>query len=258
MSSDVTVLIITFNEAPNIGRCLERLTWASRVLVLDSFSPDETVSIALRFPNVEVLSRKFESFADQCNFGLSHITTAWVLSIDCDYMLSESFFQEALSLVKSGYQAGWHARFRYCIHGRPLRSTLYPTRCVLYRREAAFYENEGHGHRIRISGSVGLMESMIDHDDRKPLSRWFSSQLRYAEVEAAHLMASESSLLPVQDRLRKMIVLAPPLTLIYCLLYKGLVLDGWRGWYYTWQRVLAEIILALCLLELKFGKVPER
>ena len=53
----------------------------------------------------------------------------------------------------------------------------------------------------------------------------------------------------MQDRIRKLIFIAPPLVLVYTLLYKGLFLDGWRGWYYALQRLLAEMLLALRLLE---------
>ena len=73
MPSQITPLILTFNEAPNIERTLARLTWAARIVVVDSFSTDETQAICQRFPQVDFIPRTFESFAAQCNFGLSQI-----------------------------------------------------------------------------------------------------------------------------------------------------------------------------------------
>ncbi len=252
--NDITPLVLTFNEAPNLARCLERLRWAKRVLVLDSFSTDETLAIARRFPNVEVMQRAFDSFASQCNFGLTQITTPWVLSLDCDYVLGEGFEQEALALVQTPQHAGWRAAFRYCIHGRALSGTLYPPRCVLYRRDLACYADEGHGHRVRLQGSVGHMTSRIDHDDRKPLGRWFASQLKYAEQEAAYLLQTPDSTLSRIDRLRRRGWLLPVLAPLYCLGVKGLWRDGLAGWHYTLQRWLAECLIALALAERKLNR----
>src|SRR2546422_6659809 len=91
---EISVLILTYNEAPNIGRMLDRLHWAHRIVVVDSFSTDETVEIAKGFSNVHVIQRRFDSFAGQCNFGLEQIQSAWVLSLDADYILSEQLLTE--------------------------------------------------------------------------------------------------------------------------------------------------------------------
>jgi hypothetical protein len=91
-------------------------------------------------------------------------------------------------LLPAAQQTGFRARFIYRIYGRPLRGTLYPPRAVLYRVADARYENEGHGHRIRLAGTVSDLKGVIYHDDRKPLERWLRSQAKYASQEAAHLL----------------------------------------------------------------------
>ena len=60
MLEQITPLILTFNEAPNIGRLLERLDWARRVVVVDSFSDDQTEAIARRCPSVDFVRRCFD------------------------------------------------------------------------------------------------------------------------------------------------------------------------------------------------------
>ena len=69
---DLTVLILTYDERENLARTLEAVAWAPRVLIVDSFSTDETLEIAASFPNVQIVQRAFDSFAAQCNFGLRH------------------------------------------------------------------------------------------------------------------------------------------------------------------------------------------
>src|SRR5689334_12248300 len=100
MTAEITPLVITYNEAANVPRCLERLRWARRILVLDSGSTDETLALTRRFPNVDVIQRPFDTFAGQCNYGLSQIDTTWVLSLDCDYVLGEGFEHEAKALIR--------------------------------------------------------------------------------------------------------------------------------------------------------------
>ena len=251
----VTPLIITFNEIENIARTLGKLGWAQRIVVIDSGSTDGTLDVLAKDPRIEVVHRPFDSFAEQCNFGLKQIRTGWVLSMDADYELGDGFAAELEGLQPGPDQAGYRAAFVYRIHGRPLRGTLYPPRAVLYRVQGARYENEGHGHRIRLGGTVSDLRSTIFHDDRKPLSRWLGSQLKYAAREAAHLLSAPRENLSRLDRLRLMGWPAPILVLGYVLFVKCAVLDGRAGWFYAWQRLLAEVLLALELLDRRLSGV---
>ena len=248
---ELTVLVLTYNEVPNIGRTLDKLRWAPHVLVLDSFSTDDTVAIAKQFPNVEVRQRRFDSFARQCNFGLDQIRTEWVLSLDADYVLSDALIAEIARLNPSGEVCGYTAHFQYCIFGRPLNASLYPARTVLYRRHSARYQDDGHGHRVVVGGPTQLLNGWIDHDDRKSLDRWMGEQVRYSAAEAKKLLTALPDTWNFADHLRSWILPAPFIVFFYTLFVKGLILDGWRGWYYVMQRTLAEILLSVRLIESK-------
>src|SRR5262245_3676035 len=189
MIDNITPLVITYNEEANIGRTFNRITWARRIVVIDSGSTDGTLEIMHAYPQVEIIQRPFDDFAAQCNFGLAQVKTMWVLSLDADYELSDEFVNELYRLRPDAATAAYQEQFVYRIHGQPLRGTLYPPRTVLYRKDQAAYRNEGHGHRVSLSGKVVPLAGLIFHDDRKPLSRWFASQQRYAYQEADHLLA---------------------------------------------------------------------
>lgn len=249
LQDDITPLLITFNEIPNIARTLDRLTWAKRIVVVDSGSTDGTLEFLARDPRIEVHHRPFDSFAEQCNFGLSLVRTEWVLSLDADYELSAELTAGLATLQPAAGDAGFRARFIYRIHGRPLRGTLYPPRTVLYRVRGARYENEGHGHRVRVAGKVSALAGVIFHDDRKPLARWLGSQLKYAAIEASHLLAAQPADLSSADRVRRMGWPAPFLVVAYVLFVKRALLDGRAGWFYAFQRLCAEVLLALELLD---------
>jgi glycosyltransferase involved in cell wall biosynthesis len=246
--NSVTGLIITRDEEVNIERTLAALAWVPKIIIIDSFSTDDTCQRAACCPRVKIVQREFDSFAGQCNFGLAQIETLWVLSLDADYILTPDLIEELKGLQPDEDLAGYSASFRYCVYGRPLRRTIYPPRTILYRRDRARYYDEGHGHRVRIDGRVCSLNGKINHDDRKPLSRWIRSQDRYSILEAKHLLAIPSEQLNAADRLRKRIFFAPSAVFFYLLFGKGLILDGWRGWYYVCQRTIAEMLLSLRLI----------
>jgi glycosyltransferase involved in cell wall biosynthesis len=249
MLESITPLILTYNEAPNIGRTLQRLTWANRIVVVDSYSDDETLEILKSFPQVEVYQRKFDTAANQDNYGLDRVTTEWALSLDADYYLTDELIEEIKSLKPQDSINAYWVRFKYCVFGKPLRGTLYPPRKVLYRRDKARYEDDGHTQRVRVEGQTGWLSSYVWHDDRKPLSRWLKSQDRYMLLEVEKLRQTPRERLGSADALRRSKVMAPLAVMFYCLFIQRGILDGWAGWYYTLQRTLAEILLAIRLIE---------
>ncbi len=248
--SQITPLILTFNEQDNLRRSLERLSWATQIVIVDSGSTDETISIASEFPNSTVHIRPFNNHTDQWNFGLAHVDTPWVLTLDADYICSPELASEfvALDATKDVY----YSRFRYCVFGHELRGSLYPPRAVLFKSGSRKFVPDGHTQTLDILGaSTGDLDAFILHDDHKPLSRWCSSQVKYAILEAEKLESKDAASLGWKDRIRSMMIIAPVLTFFYCLFAKRLILDGWPGIFYTMQRVFAELTLSLVLLEKK-------
>jgi glycosyltransferase involved in cell wall biosynthesis len=246
---DITPLIITFNEAANISRVLEALSWAQRVVVVDSGSTDGTRELLNANPRVEVFVRSFDSFAAQCNFGLSQVRTPWTLSLDADYVCTPSLVDEIAALSALPDQYGFRVSFKYCVAGIPLRRSLYPPRIVLYRTASAHYVADGHAHRVEVEGAVGELRGTILHDDRKPLESWLRAQDRYATQEAEKLSLSESRSLSFVDRVRRRRWIAPIAMPVYCLFVLGLLWEGLPGIHYTFQRTYAEMLLALRLFE---------
>lgn len=251
MLDQITPLILTYNEAPNIGRTLEALQWARDIVVVDSFSDDETVEIAKSFPQVRVFQRRFDSHRNQWEFGLREtgISTQWVLALDADYVVTNEAVVELQEIEPDSDAAGYRARFVYCVQGKKLHSGIYPPVTVLYRRDAASYVQDGHTQRVVVDGSVEELRTVLLHDDRKSLRHWLNSQARYAELEGEKLLTTEREALNLRDRIRLCLVVVPAAMPFYCLLVRGGVFDGWPGFYYAFQRTLAELMLSLCLIE---------
>lgn len=250
MLEEITPVILTYNEEANIARVLDALEWAEDIAIVDSFSADKTLSIIKSYPSVRTFQRNFDSHSEQWNYAIKEtgIKTDWVLALDADYVLTDKFIDEISVLESSAVQA-YSASFRYCVFGKPLRGTLYPPVTVLYRKEGASYTQDGHTQRINVPGLTSDLNEKVLHDDRKPLFSWLRAQDRYMELEAEAIYGAAFGELGFNDRIRKLVFPAPPLTFIYCLVFKLGILDGWAGFYYAIQRTVAELILSLKLIE---------
>jgi glycosyltransferase involved in cell wall biosynthesis len=251
MLEQITPIVLTFNEEPNIGRTLGQLRWAQDIVLIDSFSTDRTLEIAKTFPQVRVFQRRFDSHSAQWNYAVSEtgINTPWILALDADYIVTDEAKREIEHLNLDDCVAGYTVAFDYCVWGQPLRGTLYPPVTTLYRREKGSYFQDGHTHRLKLDGAARMLKARFLHDDRKSLSHWLSAQDRYMRLEADNISGKPWSELGIADRIRQYPLIAPFLVFAKCYLLKGGILDGRAGLYYALQRMLAEALLGLRMIE---------
>lgn len=247
----VDVLILTYNEEANLERTLAALARFPSIVVLDSGSTDTTLEIAARHPNVRVCTNPFTDFAAQRNHALRHcgLRAPWVLMLDADYVLDAALVDEIAAFTPPADVAGCRIRFRYCVHGHALSASLYPAAVILYRRENASYVQDGHAQQLRLDGRVVPLRGTASHDDRKPFSTWLAAQDRYARIECDALRDARWHELNWRDRVRRLVVIAPWLVPLYCLVIGRGLLDGRAGLFYAMQRGIAEAILSARLLE---------
>lgn len=243
--SDITPLILTFNEAPNIGRCLENLRWAKKIVVLDSGSDDETSSIVSTFPNAVLIQRPFDTHAEQWAYGVAsdEILTSWILALDADYMVSDDvrrFIEEGVGPSISGLSFP----VKYAVFGKIIRSGIYPPVVALFQRRRGCYVQDGHTQRLVVDGPVAHSPYCLVHDDRKSLDRWIKAQLAYARLEASKLLGKPKGF---RAFLRRNTPLSPLAVAIYCLVVRGGAFEGAAGWLYAFQRMIAEALICLSL-----------
>ncbi|HEX6097997.1 MAG TPA: glycosyltransferase family 2 protein [Thermoanaerobaculia bacterium] len=243
MLDQVTPVILTRDEEPNLARTLGQLAWARDVVVVDSFSTDRTPEIAQSFPNVRLFQRAFDDHATQWTFGQQQVRTPWFLALDADYFVPAAFANELASL-DPGSVRGYRASFRYAVGGKPLRASLYPPRIVLAVKAHATFWQDGHTQRISVDGDVGELREPIVHDDRKDFRSFVARQKRYMAAEAEKLRLRDPLSLGLAGRVRKLIFVAPPAVVVHALFVKGLILDGLPGLRYAWERFVAELILS--------------
>lgn len=93
MTNPVSVFIITYNEDKIIAKCLEKLSWADEIIIIDSNSNDNTIAICKSF-GAKVINNSFVNFGKQKQFALEQTKNNWVLSLDADEVLSDELIDE--------------------------------------------------------------------------------------------------------------------------------------------------------------------
>jgi glycosyltransferase involved in cell wall biosynthesis len=245
--SGVTPVLLTYNEAPNVARTLESLRWATRVVVVDSGSTDETLEIAGRYGNVEVYHRKFDSHGAQWEYAVREtgVATEYVLALDADMCVTGGFVEEMEAFAGAGFDAGL-VRFRMVIDGRDLGGGLYPPQLRLFRPGAVRIRQRGHTQVFEGSGRVYRFREAIRHDDRKGWGRWVSAQLKYAELEAERIESGEGH--GLKDRLRRA-GLMPMVAGVIAYGLAGGPMRGGAALRYALERATFESLLSLRLRE---------
>ena len=253
MLDQITPVILTYNEAPNIARTLSHLSWARDIVAVDAGSTDETPAILAAWRNVRVFSRPFDTHAAQWQYAVTQtgIKTPWILRLDADYQLTDELVEELSRLDPLADVDGYSIAFDYAIFSRKVRSSLYPPNTVLLRRGRFKIWDNGHTESWTVAGPVRALKARIVHDDWKTAQSWINSQGRYMSRELTKISADGRG---PQDRLRRVPPFMPLAVFLYCLFGKGLILDGRRGLFYALQRLVAEAILSLMVLEKSLRK----
>ena len=250
MLRQITPVLLTYNEAPNIARTLSHLTWAADIVVVDSGSTDDTLAILKKCSNVRLFNRPFDTHAAQWRYAVTEtaIKTAWIFRLDADYQLGNELIAELSRLDAGASVSGYRIGFDYGIFSRRLRSSLYPPNTILLRLGKFEVIDNGHTEAWVVDGPVGTLQARVMHDDRKTTQVWINAQSRYMTRELAKMAGRRPGF---KDWLRLKPPLAPLLVFFYCLFGKGLIPNGRAGLFYALQRMVAEATLSLMVLEFK-------
>lgn len=182
----LSVVVITSNEEDRLKRCLESVTWADEIIVVDSGSEDKTVEIARAFTD-HVVIRPWAGFAPQKNFGLECATGDWVLSLDADEEVSPELHGEILSvLAADGAPDGFRIARRNIFWGRFIRhGRLYPDWQVrLFRRgRGRFVERDVH-ESVDVTGPMGELGGDLVHRSYRDVADFLARTNRYTSLAA--------------------------------------------------------------------------
>lgn len=190
----LTVIILTFDEEINIKRAIENVSnWADEVLVLDSFSKDNTPNI-VKDLGVKFFQRKFDNYSNQRNFSLFNcgITNDWVLFLDADEIISDALKTEIKKELLNPRADGYYLKRRFYYMGKWIKwGGYYPIYILrLFKRDKGLFQREVNEHVV-LSGTTKKLKNDFIDDNLKPISFWWHKHIDYAMKEAQVLLDKE-------------------------------------------------------------------
>lgn len=267
----ISILILTKNEESNILACLKNVSWSDDVHVYDSYSTDQTVTIAKK-AGATITQRVFDNWAAHQNWGLKNIPFkySWVFYIDADERMSPELINEAQKVVMSNsFHSAYQVQRRDFFMERWLKhvqtSSLY---LRLFRPDKMHYERLVNPISIP-DGSVGKISGYLDHFPfSKGIAHWMERHNAYSNLEAQQIINNRVAekkfnflkIFSEKDFHRKRFyqkelfyrLPARPL-LKFLLLYflKGGFLDGRAGFTYSILQSIYEYMIVLKTRELE-------
>jgi glycosyltransferase involved in cell wall biosynthesis len=280
MTTEIAVIILTYNEEANITQALDSVCgWARQVFLVDSFSGDATVEIARKF-DCQVSQNHFEGYAAQRNWALDElpIECEWVFFLDADEWITKELKDEITRVIASNpSQNGFFMRRRLMWMGVWVRRAYYQTWILrLFRRGQARCEHRSCNEHLVIEGDAGFLKADLVHEDRRSVSDWIAKHNRYATLEAIELLNAENFAHDIPTRFwsasqverkrwlryrvwnRMPPLLRPLLYFVYRSVLCGGFLDGPRALVYHFLQALwYPLLIDIKYLELRAGARPD-
>ncbi len=268
----VTVVIPIRNQAHALSRCLEPLREMAKVIVVDSGSTDRTADVAQQW-GAELLQFKWNgSFPKKRNWVLQNFefTTAWVLFLDADEVLTTAFINELRTTITSTKCTGFWINYANFFQERLLRFGVPQRKLALFRVGAGFFERidelswsdldmEVHEHPI-LSGQLGKLSNPIRHEDFSNLSVFIEKHNKYSTWEA-HRFLTQNRCKTVNDkshtfrqRVKYALIESRWLSILYFIytyFFLGGVLDGAAGLHYAIYKARYFFDISLKIAEIR-------
>ncbi|MGX1308048.1 glycosyltransferase involved in cell wall biosynthesis [Amorphus suaedae] len=183
-TAPVAVVMISFNEAHNMTEVLDNLAgWAEEVFLVDSFSNDETVDIALS-RGVTVVQRAFTGFGDQWNFAARKLPfkAPWTMKLDPDERLTPELKAAIEQAITADAHDALILRRRLWFMGRPL--SIRQDILRLWRTGTCRFADVAVNEHPLVEGAALGVAGDLEHHDSPSLHRWVEKQNRYTTAEA--------------------------------------------------------------------------
>jgi glycosyltransferase involved in cell wall biosynthesis len=160
----LSVVVISFNEEAILGECLSAVQWADEIVVLDSFSADQTVEVARAY-TTRVFQHAWQGYARQKALALTYASHPWILSLDADEIVSPELAREIQSLLAGEPACTGYGVPRMAFYlGRFLRHCWYPdVKVRLFQKERARWSEHEVHETVLLDGPAGQLEHPLFH-----------------------------------------------------------------------------------------------
>lgn len=176
----LTAIIPTGNEEKHIREAILSVSFADEILVVDSYSTDNTVAIA-RENGARVIQREYGNSASQKNWAIPQATHEWILLLDADERVNELLREEIQQTLQKPTADGYWIYRQNHFMGRKINYSGWQGDKVirLFRRSLSRYEDKEVHAEVLVKGQVGKLRHKLDHFTYKSLEHFLSKADRY-------------------------------------------------------------------------------
>ena len=242
----VSAVIITFNEERNIGETLSKLYWCNEIVIVDSYSTDNTVDICRQY-GCKIFPRHFDGYGSQKQFAVSKAVNDWVLCIDADEVLSDELVEEINQLTENdAAYAGFSIPMNLVFLNKEFKygneSGRYFLR-MFNRQKGGFTSDKVH-EGIRVDGRVKKMSHIIRHYSYYSIEQYLEKMNRYTSYSAA--MAYKKG----NNKSIEAVLLSIPFNFAKYYLLERNFLNGAKGFYWSMLSAFYHFIKYIKIKEL--------
>jgi glycosyltransferase involved in cell wall biosynthesis len=189
--SKLSAYVIAYNDEPNIRACLESVSWADELIVVDSNSTDATAKISQEFTD-KVFQHEFTGFGQLRNEAVAHATHDWVFSLDTDERATPELREEIRKLLDRGPEAdAYFVPRRNFFLGRWIRHCgFYPDfrQPQLFRKDHMRYRNDLVHERYEMDGRVGYLKAHVLQYPFRDIDHYLAKMDRYSDLMARRMV----------------------------------------------------------------------
>ena len=182
----LSVIIIAKNEEKNIRNCLESVSWADEVIVLDSGSTDSTVAIAQEYTN-KVYKTDWRGYGVQKQRALDYASGDWVLNLDADESVSPKLKEIIVAKIRANQADGFRIPIKMNFYGKPLNYSSSPSRHIrLFRRDGSRYSDDIVHEKIIMppNAKIEQIKEHISHNSFQDVSHALYKINKYSSYTA--------------------------------------------------------------------------
>ena len=189
--SKISVCILAYNEEAKIKPAIESVKWADEIVVVDSYSTDNTRSMSEGL-GAKVVDVSFKGFGKLRNEAISACKYEWIFSLDADERCTDKAASEIRMIIRSHdpYDAYYVPRQNWFM-GRLIRySGWYPDyrQPQLFRRGALKFSEEDEVHEgYQVTGRTGYMKNPIYQIPFRNFEQLLQKANRYSSLGAQKL-----------------------------------------------------------------------
>ena len=191
LKEKISGLIITFNEEKNIQEILDDFSICDEIIVVDSFSSDQTVSISEKNPRVKIIQHPFEDFTKQRNVALDAAANDWVLFLDGDERITPELHQEIISeLNKFDKKDAYYFYRKFYFAGNPINfsGTQTDKNFRLFRKSKCRYVADKKVHEtLAVNGSIGVFNNKLQHFSVSDYDSYRDKMIHYGNLKGQEL-----------------------------------------------------------------------